>query len=123
MESHVKQNEYNPFESLDTPIFQEFGEVISEGMYAMFDKKLLNERFNPEAWQVIIKNRKYEIEELMSLSNCKIHKDLIEKSNERINEIKSGDCSSYIRSIEKDNQKWISLLKRTRNEHYKTLKN
>ncbi|MCK5614771.1 hypothetical protein KAR91_73600 [Candidatus Pacearchaeota archaeon] len=107
----IKQKAYDPFSSPEKAIFQEFGEVIAEGLFALLNKSAFNFRYDNDAWEEIIENRKVELLDLQQNVKPDIQQNIITCALEQNSKILPTDCTEYLHSLDEDIMSWELFLK------------
>ncbi|MBU0578241.1 MAG: hypothetical protein ABIJ30_01210 [bacterium] len=107
----IKQLPYDPFENPYKAEFQEFGDIIAEGLYALLSTNRYEVRFKKEIWEHIINERR---ETLLCLKNkfrdLKIQ-NVLESAIVTNKNISHKDCINFLSDLEKDQYTWNSFVK------------
>lgn len=107
----IQQLSYDPFENPYKATFQEFGEIIAEGIYALLSSNLYDLRFKKEGWEHIINERKETLFSLKkTFSDPKIQK-IIDYAIAVNKSISYQHCLNFLIDMERDQQAWNSFLK------------
>lgn len=106
----VSQVPYDPFESPDLAAFQEFGEVIAEGLYCLLCNRSYSKRYRLKFWKDILTLRS----ELLGDLRIRVEgKSLasVSAAQLRCSEIDAMTCVGFIESWESDVEKWSHWLR------------
>ena len=106
----IFQLPYNPFSDPNRAAFQEFGEIIAEGLYTLVSIKNYERRYEPQVWEnEIIERRQTLISLKERLYNGEYRQviDIALKSN---TEITPMDCVTFIENWETDIAMWNRFL-------------
>ncbi|MBI5557031.1 MAG: hypothetical protein HY885_05290 [Deltaproteobacteria bacterium] len=107
----IHQKSYDPFHKPEKAVFQEFGEVIAEGLFALLSKSAFNLRHSKEIWNDVINNRKTLLIELLGNTKNKLQMNIIGKAISKNAELNPSDCIDYIYSLDHDTDSWCTFLK------------
>jgi len=107
----IKQKPCDPFAVPEKAIYQEFGEVIAEGLFALINKSAFNLRYENCVWKEILLKRKCELLDLQRKAKCNIQQDIISIALEQNVKILPSDCTEYIYSLDEDTMSWESFLR------------
>jgi hypothetical protein len=106
----IRQVEYDPFSDMSRPLFQEFGEVVIEGLFALLASKQYNYRHKTKAWSGIIIQRREILHSLSSrLSEVK-HQAFIRTMLAANRKITPEDCCKYVLDWENDLESWKTYI-------------
>lgn len=114
----IKQLPYNPFADIQKAAFQEFGEIIAEGLYMLVASGEYERRFSKISWSTIIDCRKEALNHLDRLLESTEQRNMLAavyKANECIN---PGDCIDFVRAWESDIKAWHIYLEAIQNESF-----
>ena len=106
----IMQKPYDPFFIPEKATFQEYGEIIAEGLFALLDKKEFNLRYDNCAWDEIIERRRNQLLELQKSVKCDIQKSIISKALLQNSKILPCDCTDYMYSLDEDRLSWKLFL-------------
>jgi len=107
----IYQVPYDPFTSQQKIIFQEFGEIIAEGLFAIINKKLFEFRYNYDLWCEILSNRQNLLFKLKKIISNSLQKQLLDTAIEQNYKIHPRDCIDYIKLLEDDIFSWRIFIK------------
>jgi len=105
----IAQLPYDPFVDDYRPKFQEFGEVIAEGLYGLIEDHSYERRYDPQTWTETISKRRTSLEALTQSVHNPNYVRLIMISLEINRMIIAEDCVSYVKDWEKDIVMWRNL--------------
>jgi hypothetical protein len=107
----IRQLSYDPFNNEYLAGFQEFGEIIAEGLYALLSSNAYDFRFKKEAWEHVINERRDTLTSLKdTFTDSRILK-IIEHAIVANRNISYRDCLTFINNFEEDHQSWKSFIK------------
>lgn len=112
----IKQMAYDPFCDLSKADFQEFGEIVAEGLYGLVKTGDYGRRYRLETWERVIQQRLATLAELSRIldrHNYGLIIDAIIKANTMITPI---DCVDFVTGWESDITVWNEYLEETKNE-------
>ena len=107
----INQVPFDPFDDIARPLFQEFGEIIAEGLYALFAGKQYSRRHEKETWLGILEQRKRNLTSLSYRLPQLKHKKIIAAMLEANSNITAEDCSTFVRDWETDLKSWQSYIR------------
>lgn len=107
----IHQKPYDPFATSHIAKFQEFGEIVAEGLFAMIGKHSFNLRYDYSAWAEIIKNRKQELSDLLEKVGLEKYKEIISDSINQNEKIQPSECIEFMYSFDRDVTSWKTFLK------------
>ena len=107
----VKQLKYNPFNDHKKVIFQEFGEVIAEGLFALISNNLFERRKCYTIWKEILELRKNYIKKLINKTENNLYLKFLNWALQANSYITPEICLSYIEDIDRDIIRWNSLIR------------
>jgi hypothetical protein len=102
----VHQRAFDPFENVTKAEFQEFGDIIAEGLYSLIESRKYESRFDLSVWRHVLAER-HKV--LISL-----RKRLVQPQHERIilaalaanQRILPEDCQKFVKDWEADKMRW-----------------
>ncbi|MBI4683915.1 MAG: hypothetical protein HY755_01825 [Nitrospirae bacterium] len=107
----IQQLPYDPFQDPSKASFQEFGDIIAEGLFALLSSNLYEHRFNKKAWEHILNERKKILLNLRdTLKDIKVQK-IIDSAMIVNKTITTEACLNFLDNMERDRQTWNSFLK------------
>jgi hypothetical protein len=107
----IRQVEFDPFSDMSRPLFQEFGEVMIEGLYALLAGKQYGHRHETKAWSDVIFQRREILRSLsVRLSEAK-HQKTIATMLAANSEITPDDCCKFVLDWETDLESWKTYIK------------
>jgi hypothetical protein len=106
----INQLYNNPFKNPDEAMFQEFGEIIAEGLFALVQAGKYERRYEPRVWADTISERRAIFNLLKGHPKCRDQSAFIDSAMRANKCITSEDCISFIHGWEKDIQQWQSLI-------------
>ncbi len=109
----IFQLPYKPFNEPNRVTFQEFGEIIAEGLYTLAKIKNYERRHDPRVWENEIIERRQTwifLKDRLHKSKYRQIIDLALKSNTEITPV---DCVTFIENWETDIATWNRFLMET----------
>ena len=107
----IAQLPYDPFSNPKLATFQEFGDIIADGLYWLIEKKDFGRRHNIDFWQhFILEHRTY----LCNLNNDKrtsLYKKIVNNALRVAALVTAEDCIRFIIDWEEDINKWQQFIK------------
>jgi hypothetical protein len=107
---NVRQEAFDPFGNLSRPVFQEFGEIIIEGLYALIESKQYEFRFKSKTWIDVIAQRREILKSLSKRLAKKKHQITIKQMLESNSHITEADCCDFISYWERDTISWSKYI-------------
>jgi len=107
----IVQLPYDPFADFTKVAFQEFGDIIVEGLYGLAYSNDYESRFDIKVWQEIINARQKSLELIRNNVEHPIHQKTIEIAIQANAFIAPNDCLEYIDIWEKDIMTWTRFIK------------
>jgi hypothetical protein len=107
----VQQEFYDPFSSLAASTFQEPGEIIADGLFALLAARRYSDRLSPSVWATLISQRRAWLRILAGRSNELTHVASIHRALARGAELSAEDCVRFLSEYECDVVKWKQSLK------------
>jgi hypothetical protein len=106
----VRQLPFDPFKEINKARFQEFGDVVAEGLYSLILSKDYERRFNLSFWEEVIAER---FEVLASLrKRLPQHQRIIAVAMTANKAILPKDCQEFVTSWEEDKVSWNEYVKK-----------
>ncbi len=106
----VHQKEYDPFAEPLVALFQEFGEIIADGLFALVASNRYLERLDPEIWRELLSLRQDWLTELATRTSDSRHQAIVETALVRCAEITEWDCVRFVSDWESDRKFWNHTL-------------
>ncbi len=108
----IQQIPYNPFNDKKRALFQEFGDIISDGLYKLISEKKYDLRYNYRVWKEIIVERRQLLELFKQHFKQQTYQQLINTIINVSVTITPDDCLTFIEDRETDTTAWRSFLNR-----------
>jgi len=106
------QKPHDPFASPFTARFQEFGETIADGLYALLVSGLYHKRLERGQWRIILSLRRTQLADLINGLQVRQHRSTLQKALEQSRSITEGDCVRFLQEWADAAQRWNDLLLR-----------
>ena len=106
----IRQVEFDPFNDMSRPLFQEFGEVMIEGLFALLAAKQYEHRHEIRAWSDIISQRREILHSLSHRLTEAKHQKAIATMLEANNKITPDDCCKFVLDWETDLESWKTYI-------------
>lgn len=106
----VNQVAFDPFDSTRRAVFQEFGEVVAEGLYSLALSEEYERRFEFEMWQRVIAERREVLTALRDRLPGPQHRPIISAALVANRGILPEDCQAFVSDWEKDRTSWSHYL-------------
>ena len=106
----VCQKSYDPFANPAVALFQEFGEIIADSLFALVASNRYSERFNPRVWRKLLNLRHDWLMELSNRTSDDRHRSIIEVAQTKCAEITEADCVRFMSDWESDRKQWDQTL-------------
>jgi len=107
----IRQEPYDPFSESSRPVFQEPGEIIADGLFALLACGRYGDRFDESIWSAILSKRREWLAVLAQRTEDLLHRSAVEAARAVCERVGSRDCTEYISDVEHDRQTWDRLLK------------
>jgi hypothetical protein len=120
----VGQLEYNPFEDPQRAAFEEFGDLIAEGLYALFNDGYGLCRATESYWTRFIDERHEFIENLRKqLGKNETHERVqamksLQEARFRLENISAKDCFAFLNSWHDDRRRFARASRRVSRHQY-----
>ena len=108
----VGQLKFDPFGVSGRSVFQEFGDLLVDGLYALLADDQYRRRHDKDVWAGLIAQRREFILSLSDRLPKKKHQRIIEKMLDVSNDITPTDCQLFIHGWEKDLIAWKQYIGR-----------
>jgi len=111
----VGQLEFNPFEDPQRAVHEEFGDLLAEGLYALFNDGLTRQRATTDYWARFIDQRHQLIADIArQLGNDETHRGVqamksLQESAFQLDGIRPEDCTAYLDAWQEDRRRFIDL--------------
>lgn len=102
----VRQGPYAPFDDLSLATFQEPGEVIADGLFALIAAHAYDRRLDPEAWHDLLELRRSWLCELLTMVEEPTHGAAVQLALRASSGITADACVSFIDAWERDRLVW-----------------
>jgi hypothetical protein len=118
----VGQLEFNPFANPLRAAHEEFGDLLAEGLYALFSDGYGLSRATDEYWHRFIGERRQLIEGIqreLQQNETSLRRQAMESLHEalrRLHEIKPGDCTAFIQAWQNDQRRFARLARQARSK-------
>ncbi len=112
---NVSQLEYNPFENPQRAAFEEFGDLIAEGVYALFNDGYGLRRATRSYWMHFIDARRRFVEEVRDgLEKGETHERVqalksLQEARERLDGIRPWHCTDFLAAWQHDREQFTKL--------------
>ena len=107
----VKQVPYDPFCDDSLSVFQEPGEIIGDGLFALLAVGDYERRLESTAWTELLSLRRSWLRDLAGLVQGQPQCKMVEKALEKCEMISANDCVIFIEDWEHDRIRWERSLK------------
>lgn len=106
----VRQKFYNPLADPSVALFQEFGEIIADSLFALVASNCYSERFNPTIWRKLLILRRDWLTELATCTSNSQHRVIVEAARAKGAEVTEEDCVRFVGDWESDRKLWDHIL-------------
>ncbi len=106
----VCQKAYDPFAKPSVALFQEFGEIVADSLFALVACNRYPERFNPRIWQELLNLRSGWLTWLANRASDSRHRATVEAARTKCAEISETDCVRFMSDWELDRKQWNQTL-------------
>lgn len=110
---NIRQVPYDPFCDINKVTFQEFGEIIVEGLYELHKTGNYDYRYRFDIWQSLINERLESLMELSLILNSQKYGPLLDAMVQANADISPHDCTDFVAGWEADITMWNEYLKET----------
>lgn len=110
----VSQAAHDPFSCLSLSTFQEPGEIIADGLFALLAAGRYMERFEPTVWSALLSQRRAWLRSLAAHAKDPRHRSAVDRARTRCDQITDVDCAGYINDLEYDRAQWARSLEELR---------
>lgn len=106
----VSQIAFDPFKSTRKAVFQEFGEVVAEGLYSLVLSNEYERRFEFQMWHDVIAERREVLISLHHRLTGPRHRRVVAAALAVNRGILAEDCQRFVNDWEKDRASWSRYL-------------
>ncbi len=106
----VNQEPHDPFAQVSLAAFQEKGEILADGLFALLAADRYKERLDPAAWRRLLSLRSSWLECLAGRVSEPQHRATVECARAAGAAITEIDCVRFIDDWEHDRRQWIDIL-------------
>lgn len=110
----VNQESYDAFARSTLAAWQEPGEIIADGLFALLAAERYEERLDLSTWRTLLSLRRRWLKSLGARVNDPRHRTAVDCARARCNEIKEWDCVGFLADWEQDRKQWIRSLEELR---------
>jgi hypothetical protein len=110
----VRQQPIDPFARPALPDFQEPGEVIADGLFALLAAGQYETRFELSVWESILFEHRTWLTLLADRATDARHRSAVTVALARCNQIDARVCAAYIANFEEDRVQWNRALEELR---------
>jgi hypothetical protein len=108
----IQQTRYDPFRTAATARFQELGEILADGVFALIAAGCYSERFSTETWQELLDARRYMLQDLIDSAKSEDTRAALEASLDECRGTSPATCIEYFRGLDRDRERWLGHLGR-----------
>lgn len=105
------QKPHDPFAGPFAARFQEFGETIADGLYALLVSGLYHVRLERRQWKTILSLRRTQLADIIDGLQGK-HRGVLQKALQQSRSITEADCVRFLQEWDNAAQRWNDLLSR-----------
>lgn len=106
----VRQTPYRPLSNPSVAVFQEFGEIIAGGLFALTLAKRYDDRFTLDAWRDILSLRRRQLLALASSAKLKHKLGVIKGALQQCRRVTAQSCVAFIATWQEDLELWNRIL-------------
>lgn len=106
----ICQKPYDPFSEPLRSVFQEPGEIIADGLFALLACGCYGDRFHHSTWSIILSKRLEWLRFLASRARDPLHRGAVEAARAFCECVTAPDCAEYVNDLEHDRQAWSHRL-------------
>ena len=110
----VEQEPYDPFCDDSLSSFQEPGEIIADGLFALLAVSDYDRRLELPVWGDFLSLRRSWLRNLAGLVQDQPQRTAVDKALEKCGTISANDCVDYIKDWEYDRLQWNRALRELR---------
>ncbi|MEV4516789.1 hypothetical protein AB0K00_48530 [Dactylosporangium sp. NPDC049525] len=121
---NVRQLEYNPFENPLRASFEEFGDLLAEGLYALFNDGYSLNRATESYWTHFIDARHQFVEDVRTLlAMYETHERVqavksLQESRDRLENIRPWHCGAFLDAWQHDRYRFAQASRRISRHRY-----
>jgi hypothetical protein len=114
----IGQLSFNPFENPQRAGHEEFGDLIAEGLFALFSDNFPLNRATEAYWAHFIAERRTFIQKIREqLKEHETHERVqaeksLQRAEFRLNDITPADCTAFLAAWQNDRRRFTSVAKR-----------
>ncbi|BAL88406.1 hypothetical protein AMIS_31860 [Actinoplanes missouriensis 431] len=101
----VRQLEFDPFDDPQRAAFEEFGDLVAEGLYGLFNDGFDASRATADYWEGFIEERAELIMDIRRQHGAREHVQAVKSLNEalyQLDRIRPADCVAFLRAWAED---------------------
>lgn len=107
----ISQKPYDPFARPSVALFQEPGEIIADGLFALVASDRYSERLNCDTWRQILRLRRDCLAKLERAISHNRHRAILDAALKISAEMTEWDCVRFVRDWEADRELWNLTLR------------
>jgi hypothetical protein len=102
----VGQVPFDPFKDITRVAFQEFGDIIAEGLYSLIEANEYARRFDFEFWQEAVAERREVIVSLGKRLRRPYYRRIINAAFKANAAVRAAACQQFVYDWERDKERW-----------------
>lgn len=106
----INQEASDPFFCRSLSAFQEPGEIIAGGLFALLASGRYMDRFKTSVWASFLSQRRAWLKYLAARAKDPRHRSAVDDARAKCGEITDVDCAGFISDWEHDRSQWIRTL-------------
>ena len=106
----ICQKTYDPFKDFNVAGFQEPGEIIADGLFALLARDRYDERLDQGIWKRLLSERKEWLASLAERCRTRRLREVINVARERLGRTSDCDCVRFVSDWETDRHLWALSL-------------
>ncbi len=107
----IRQKPYDPFANPSLASFQEFGEVLADGLFALVACGRYGDRFTLETWRELLDLRRKALAEIASRCSDPRHVAVVMAARATFESVTEWDCLRFVTDYELDRYLWNRTLR------------
>ena len=107
----IWQEPYDPFRDKCIGAFQEPGEIIADGLFALLAARQFERRFESSVWDRLLTMRQSLLRELARRTYDSSQYLIVDRALHSCERIGADDCVDFIRECEHDRLLWMSMCR------------
>lgn len=107
----IRQKPYDPFSRSSVARFQEFGEIIADGLLALVASGRYHERLNCDTWRQLLRLHRDWLAKLAIGISHNRHRAIVDAALTKSAEVTERDCVRFVRDWEADRELWNQTLR------------